>query len=65
MTSHLKNQIIRDSSQGITCSSLRNICDHLAFLSQIEPKTIDEAISDENWILAMQDELNQFERSDV
>ena len=37
----------------------------MAFLSQIEPKNINEAIENESWILAMQEELNQFERNKV
>ena len=37
----------------------------MTFLSQIEPKNINEAIEDESWILAMQEELNQFERNKV
>ena len=35
------------------------------FISTIEPKNIKEAISDESWIIAMQEELNQFIRNDV
>ncbi|KAE8713386.1 hypothetical protein F3Y22_tig00110210pilonHSYRG00021 [Hibiscus syriacus] len=31
----------------------------------IEPKNIKEALNDEHWIMAMQEELNQFERSKV
>jgi len=31
----------------------------------IEPTTVDEALADDGWILAMQDELNQFKRNDV
>jgi len=31
----------------------------------IEPVTVDEALSDDGWILAMQEELNQFQRNDV
>ncbi|XP_073304120.1 uncharacterized protein [Primulina huaijiensis] len=38
---------------------------HAAFVSQIEPKKIDDALLDTNWIEAMQEELNQFERSKV
>ena len=37
----------------------------LGLLSMIEPTTVDEALADDGWILAMQDELNQFERNDV
>jgi len=34
-------------------------------LSVIEPTIVDEALSDDGWILAMQEELNQFQRNDV
>jgi len=34
-------------------------------LSEIEPTTVGEALSDDRWILAMQEELNQFQRNDV
>ncbi|XP_073152562.1 uncharacterized mitochondrial protein AtMg00820-like [Henckelia pumila] len=38
---------------------------HAAFISHIEPKKVEEALLDSNWIEAMQDELNQFERNSV
>jgi len=31
----------------------------------IEPTIVDEALADDGWILAMQDELNQLKRNDV
>ena len=65
MVTHLKVQIIGDISQRVTRISLRNLCDHLAFLSHIEPKNVNEALNDESWFLAMQDELHQFERNQV
>jgi len=37
----------------------------IGLLSLIEPTTIDEAISDDGWVLAMKEELNQFQRNDV
>lgn len=34
-------------------------------LSLIEPTCVDEALEDDGWILAMQEELNEFKRIDV
>ncbi|CAJ2668515.1 unnamed protein product [Trifolium pratense] len=34
-------------------------------ISQIEPKSIDEAIIDESWKIAMKEELSQFEKNEV
>ena len=63
---HSQDQIIGNPSNGVrTRSSLRNICNNLAFISQIEPKNLKDALIDENWMIAMQEELNQFERSGV
>ena len=63
---HPKDLIIGDPSQGVrTRSSLKNLNDYLAFVSQLEPKTYEEAEKDTNWINAMQEELNQFKRSNV
>ena len=60
---HPQYQIIGNPSSGVrTRSSLRNICNNLAFISQIEPKNINDALVDENWMIVMQEELNQFER---
>ena len=38
---------------------------HFALLSEVEPTCIDDALKDNSWISAMQDELNQFERNQV
>ena len=57
--------IIGDPSSGMrTRSSFKNM-NNLALLSKIEPKNVEEALQDEGWIMAMQEELNQFERSEV
>ena len=63
---HPQDQVIGNPSSGVRSRSpLRNICNNLAFISQIEPKNIKDAIVDENWMIAMQEELNQFEISKV
>ncbi|XP_068466248.1 uncharacterized protein [Phaseolus vulgaris] len=38
---------------------------HTTFVSQIVPKSIDEALKDEKWVEAMHEELNQFARNEV
>ncbi|KAH9802197.1 hypothetical protein KPL71_001280 [Citrus sinensis] len=66
VSSHPKDVILGDPSRGVTTrSSLRNTCEHAAFISQIEPKSFADAENDESWIMAMQEELNQIERNNV
>ena len=48
-----------------TRSSYKNICEYVAFLSQLEPKNVKEALNNDHWIIVMQEKLNQFERSKV
>jgi len=63
---HPLENFLRDIRKGVsTRSQVSNFCGFTAFVSQIEPKTIKEAIVDEFWALAMQDELNQFKRNEV
>ena len=64
-SSHPKDLIIGDPEQGVKTRSSINLFNNLAFVSQIEPKSLKDAENDEFWILAMQEELNQFERNKV
>ena len=48
-----------------TRSATQNECLFTSFLSQTEPKKVDEALADPDWVLAMQEELNQFQRQEV
>ena len=51
---HPQDQIICNPSSGVrTRSSLNNICNSLAFISQIEPININDALNDENWMIVM------------
>ncbi|KAK2388390.1 putative mitochondrial protein [Trifolium repens] len=66
VTNHPPEQIIGNTEDGIrTRRSLQIIENNLGLISQLEPKTIDEAILDESWIEAMKEELSQFERNEV
>jgi len=63
---HPLENVLGNILKGVsTRSQVSNFCGFTAFVSQIEPKTIKEAIVDEFWTLAMQDELNQFKRNEV
>ena len=55
---HLQELIIGDTIKGVTTRSKFKSFVNLAFISQIEPKNIDDALNDEFWVLAMQEELN-------
>ena len=64
-SSYPPDQILGDPNLGVrTRSSYRNLS-QIALISKIEPKTIEEALPDPDWIIAMQEELTQFERNQV
>ncbi|KAL8106459.1 hypothetical protein AgCh_030013 [Apium graveolens] len=64
--SHTRDAIIGDPIIGVnTRSATANECLHAYFLSQVEPKKIEEALMDPDCISTMQEELNQFERNKV
>ena len=60
-----KDNIICDIKQGVSTRCSIVFYEHVAFVSQIEPKNVNDALNDSNWIVAMQDEFNQFTRNDV
>src|ERR1051325_3593960 len=63
---HPLDNILGDITKGVmTRSKISNFCYHFAFVSQVEPKNAKEALIDEFWLMAMQDEQNQFKRNDV
>ncbi|KAI3742385.1 hypothetical protein L1987_60065 [Smallanthus sonchifolius] len=77
LKAHPISNIIGDLRDGVqTRSSLDNTClytgfketgvfdvlSHSCFISQVEPKNVEMALSDNNWIEAMQEELAQFDK---
>ncbi|WJX64416.1 hypothetical protein P8452_49197 [Trifolium repens] len=61
---HPKDLIIGNPEQGITTRRTNDVIANSCFVSLFEPKNVKEALTDEPWIEAMQEELNQFERSE-
>ena len=58
--------IIGDPEVGVrTRSATQNECLYSVFLSKMEPKKIEKALTDPDWVVAMQEELNQFEHHKV
>ena len=54
---HPLDTIIGDISRGAqTRSRLVSFCEHFSFVSSIEPKKIDEAMKDVDWVNAMHEE---------
>ena len=63
---HPLDSIIGDISRGVqTKSRLASFCKHFSFVSSIEPKKIDEALLDVDWVNAMHEDLNNFTRNQV
>lgn len=46
-------------------NEVANQVSYSCYLTQIEPKKVDEALQDEGWVSAMHEELHQFTRNDV
>jgi hypothetical protein len=63
---HPVDQILGDISKEVTTRSrLANFCEHYLFVSSIEPFRVEEALQDPDWVLTMQEELNNFKRNEV
>ncbi|KAL8112705.1 hypothetical protein AgCh_020140 [Apium graveolens] len=64
--SHTREVIIGDPNAGVRTRSVSaNESLHACFLSQVKPKKTEEILLNPDWISAMQEELNQFERNKV
>jgi hypothetical protein len=63
---HPVNSILGDIQKGvITRSRVAHFCEHYSFVSSIEPYRIEDALRDLDWVVAMQEELNNFTRNEV
>ncbi|GJV20790.1 26S proteasome non-ATPase regulatory subunit 1 homolog A-like protein [Tanacetum coccineum] len=57
---HPLDQVIGNLNQRTLRSQAQNHSNFFCFISTIEPKDVKEALKDESWVVAMQEELNQF-----
>jgi hypothetical protein len=63
---HPVNSILGDIQKGVTTRSrVAHFCEHYFFVSSIEPYRVEDALRDSDWVLAMQEELNNFTRNGV
>ncbi|KAL5648114.1 hypothetical protein ACJX0J_042469, partial [Zea mays] len=63
---HPANSILGDIHKGLTTRSrVAHFCEHYSFVSSVEPYKVEDALKDSDWVLAIQEELNNFTRNEV
>ncbi|GJW50180.1 hypothetical protein Tco_0091531 [Tanacetum coccineum] len=62
---HPLDNIIGNLNQRTLRSQTQDKSNFFCFLSAMEPKNDSEALKDESWVVAMQEELNQITANDV
>ncbi|KAJ9552124.1 LOW QUALITY PROTEIN: hypothetical protein OSB04_016169 [Centaurea solstitialis] len=63
---HPIDQVLGNPSSGVkTRRQSGNICLYVNFISENEPKEVDDALRDPAWVSAMQEELAEFIRKNV
>ncbi|GJW00644.1 retrovirus-related pol polyprotein from transposon TNT 1-94 [Tanacetum coccineum] len=62
---HLLENVIGNLNQRTLRLQAQNQSNFFYFISTIKPKNVNEALTDESWLIAMQEELNQFIVNDV
>jgi hypothetical protein len=63
---HPIDNILKSIRRGVTTRShLVNFCQYYTVVSSLEPLKVEQALGDLDWVIAMQEELNNFERNQV
>jgi hypothetical protein len=63
---HLVNNILGDIKKWVTSRScITNFCEHYLFVSSFEPFKVVDALHDPDWMMVVQEELNNFKRNEV
>jgi hypothetical protein len=62
----LVNNILGAIEKGVTTQSrVITFCEHYSFVFSFEPFKVEDALRDPDWVVAMQEELNNFKRNKV
>jgi hypothetical protein len=62
---HPVNNILGDIEKGVTTKScVVNFCEHYSFF-YFEHFNVEDALHNPNWVVAMQEELNNFKRNEM
>jgi hypothetical protein len=60
------DNILGDIKKGVTTRShVANFCKLYSFISSLEPLKVEDALRDLDWVVAMQEELNNFKGNKV
>jgi hypothetical protein len=63
---HPIDNILGDIEKGVTTRShVANFCKYYLFVSSFESIKVEDALCDLDWVVAMQEELNNFKRNEV
>ncbi|GJX11179.1 retrovirus-related pol polyprotein from transposon TNT 1-94 [Tanacetum coccineum] len=62
---HPLENVIGNLNQRTLRSQAQNQSNFFCFISTIEPKNVNKALTDDSWIVSMQEELNQFIANNV
>jgi hypothetical protein len=63
---HPIDNILGDIKKGVTTRSrVANFCEHYSFAPSFEPFKVEDALRDPDWVVAMQEKLNNFKHNEV
>ena len=63
---HPVDNILGSIRRGVTtCSRLANFCEFYSFVFSLESLKVEQALDDPDWVMAMQEELNNFTRNEI
>jgi hypothetical protein len=63
---HPVDKFFGDIKKGVTTiSHVANFCKHYSFVSSLEPFKVRYVLCDLDWMVTMQEELNNFKQNEV